>query len=341
LMAGGGPPGAGAAAGPGPNAEGGEHGPWAKVPTVPKDFPVDGDKRYLGTVSFYSKLKGYGFVELTDKGVVPEDRLFVQWRSIKSEDRFPFLIKDMEVEFGIAKWPGMGPRGEVTLRAKDLSLPHGASVRLQDEMDAEKKSFVGGQGMRFTGSLKFFNPRSGYGYINVDPALVKTEGEDQVPAELRVERSEVNAGGLQPGFMQDVVVEFGIWKTSRDALKAYNVTLPGGVPLTQPNLEHRQSIGTQMYRGEVQMWNWRSGWGFIKADPSVPLSPEVQAKLSQQTQEAKKRAEERGRQGSEEELLYVRKDDVMQGVRLQKGTQVMFQIYVDDKGVGATQVQTV
>lgn len=312
---------------------------WTRVPTVAPDFPIDLDARYQGTVSFYSKLKGYGFIEVAQKGMVPEDRLFVQWRSLKSEDRFPFLVKGMEVEFMVTKWTGMAPRGQVTLRACDVCMPGGANVHLQDELDAQKKSFLGGQELRYSGMLKFYNPRSGYGYITVDPGYAALETGEAIPTELRVERSEVNAGGQQPQFMQNVKVEFGIWKTSRDVPKAYNVTLPDGLPLTQPNLENREALNGQMYRGEVQMWNWK--WGFIKAEPSVPLPPHVQEKLTKQTEDARKRAAERGKAGSEEELLYVRKDDVLPGVKLQKGSQVMFQLYLDDKGVGACQVQTI
>jgi len=306
---------------------------------VPADFEVDTETRRLGTVGFYSKLKGYGFIEMKDKGLVPEDRIFVQWRSIKSEDRFPFLTKDLEVEFVVAKWTGSGPKGEVTLRANEVTMPGGAPVRLQDAIDAEKKVFIGSQDMRYSGTLKFYNARYGYGYITVDPKFV--EADSNVPGDLRVERSEVNAGGQNPAAMQDIKVEFGIWKTSRDVPKAYNVTLAGGEPLTLQNLENRQAVGAQMYRGEVSMWSWQSGWGFIKPEPSVSLPADVQEKLKQQTEDAKKRAEQRGKTGSDEELLYVRRDDVLPGVRLQKGMQVMFQLYVDDKGVGASQVQAI
>lgn len=309
------------------------------VSRVPPDYEVDHDARYSGTVDFYSKLKGYGFIEVGDKGALPEDRIFVQWRNIDSKDRFPFLVKGLEVEFGIMKWRDSSRRGQVSLRAKNVTLPDGASVHLQDEIDAAKKQFIGSQEGRYTGNMKFFNPKAGYGYITVDPGFV-VEGVS-IPTELRVERSEVNAGGKQPQWMQNLAVEFGIWMTSRGVPKAYNVTLPGGAALTQSALENRQALGGQTYRGEVQMWNWKQGWGFIKADASVALPPHVQAKLTQQTQTAQQKAASKGRTGSDEELLYVRRSDIAPGVKLQKGSQVMFQIYVDDKGVGAFEVQTI
>jgi len=309
------------------------------ITTVPDDFVVDATARYTGTVAFYSKLKGYGFVEVAQKGVVPDDRVFVHWRNIESEDRFPFLVKDMEVEFGLTKWKEMAHRGKVSLRATAISAPGGSKVNLQNDIDKEKKSFIGGQDKRFTGSLKFYNPRFGYGSISVDPNNA-VEGQT-LPTELWVERSEVNAGGEQPPWMENLAVEFGIWKTSRDVPKAYNVTLPGGLALTKAALENRQAVGAQTYCGTVQLWNWRQGWGFIKSDPSVPLPPNAQAKLTQQMQEAAARAVARGQKSSEDELLYVRRSDVVAGVKLEKGMQVMFHIYMDDKGVGACDVQIV
>lgn len=313
--------------------------PKESMSTVPANFEIDPDARFTGTVDFYSKLKGYGFIEVAQKGVIPEDRIFVQWRNLQSEDRFPFLVKGLEVEFSVMKWKDPMHRGQVSLRAKAVTLPGGGSVHLQDEIDAAKKTFIGGQELRYTGNLKFYNPKAGYGYITVDPGYT-VEGAT-IPTELRVERSEVNAAGKQPQRMQNLAVEFGIWTTSRGVPKAYNVTLPGGTPLTQSALENRQAVGGQTYRGEVQMWNWRQGWGFIKADASVGLPPNVQAKLTQQTQAALQKAASKGRQGSDEELLYVRRTDIAPTVKLQKGMQVMFQLYVDDKGVGACEVQTI
>ncbi|CAE8646269.1 unnamed protein product, partial [Polarella glacialis] len=122
---------------------------------------------------------------------------------------------------------------------------------------------------------------------------------------------------------------------------AYDVTLPGGLPLTQEALENRQLVGGQTYLGEVTLWNMSQGWGFIRADSSMPLPPHVQARLTQQTKVALQRAAARGKHGSEEELLYVRKTDVREGVQLDKGFAVMFKLYVDDKGVGACDVQAI
>jgi len=304
--------------------------------TVPSSFTIDPEARYTGTVAVYSKLKGYGFVEVTQKGIVPTDRVFVQWKSIASEDRFPFLVKNLEVEFGLMKWKDPAHKGQVSIRAKNVTLPGGGKIHLQDEIDAQKKTFIGGQDLRYTGTLKFYDPKGGYGYITVDSGY-----GSNIPTELRVERSEVNAGGRNPQFMQSLAVEFGIWTNTRGVPKAYNMTLPSGVALTQAALENRQLVGGQTYRGEVKMWNWKQGWGFIKADASTALPLNAQAKLKQQTEAAAQKAASKGKAGSDEELLYFRRADVRAGVRPLRGMQVMFQLYIDDKGVGASDVQTI
>jgi cold shock CspA family protein len=130
--------------------------------------------------------------------------------------------------------------------------------------------------------------------------------------------AQVNAGGEQLRRMDNLRVEFGICSASNGVPMASNMTLPGRIPLTLAALENRKIIGGRIYRGEMQRWNEAQGWGFIKADSDLPLPPHVQARLC--------------RLGSD---VYVRRADVAPGERLQKGLLVMFQVYIDDKGVGA------
>jgi len=294
------------------------------------EFVVDPEKRYSGKVSYYSKLRGYGFIEV-EAGLVPENKLFVHWRGIESQDRFPFLVKDLDVEFSIAKW---NDRGGMSLRAVRISKPGGESISLQESIDAEKKEFIGGQNIRYTGTMKFFDAKYGYGYITLDAGYA-----EDVPKELKVERTEINAGGQQPQWMSNLAVEFGIWKTSRGAARAYNVTLPGGIPLTQEALENRQKVGGQAFTGEVKLWNWRQGYGFIKADASVPLPPNVTAKLAEQNAAAAQKATAKGKTPTaDEELLYFRKADVNQGTEIDEAKKVKFELYIDDKGAGACNV---
>merc|ERR1711904_374111 len=119
--------------------------------------------------------------------------------------------------------------GKKQVEAKNVTMPGGGNIAIQDQIDAEKKTFVGGQELRYTGSLKFYRAKEGYGYITMDDGYAV---DASVPKEIRCEMAEMNAGGAKPGNMKEVsAVEFGIWKNTKGVHKAYNVTLPGGMPL--------------------------------------------------------------------------------------------------------------
>lgn len=312
--------------------------PWAGGPKkppqpLPQNFQFDANARYTGTVCFYAKWKGYGFITVKQQGVVPNETLFVHWRQVQSDDRFPFLVKDLEVEFGLMTWRDNVSKTAVTLRAKNVTMMGGMNIAIQDDLDSQQKAFIGGQHLRYTGTLKFFSPRHGFGYVVMDQGY---DVDPTVPSELRVEVTEVNAGGKQPVRMENLAVEFGIWRSQRGMFKVYNMTLPGGHPLTQDALENRISMGPQTFRGEVGIWNWRQGWGFLRADPSMALPPRVLAKLEHQQQAAR----QRGKTITDDKMLYFRREDCAPGFTIQQGSVVMFQIYIDDKGAGACEVCT-
>merc|ERR1719356_209722 len=185
---------------------------------VTDTFKVSPAQRFTGTVTTYSKMSGYGFIAMDTKGLVPDDKLFVYWSDITSADRFPLLTKDMKVQFSIKKEE---KKGKQVVSASNVTTELGQPIALQDESDT-KKTFVGGQFIRYTGNLKFYNPKNGFGYILIDEGF--QYDQEGVPKEIRVETAEVNAGGQNAGQMKDVKVEFGIWKTQKGAFKAYNMT---------------------------------------------------------------------------------------------------------------------
>jgi len=309
-------------------------GSWAQrrpPPAVPSGFQVDPNQRFYGTVLFYHKWRGYGFIEPTPKGSVPVEKVFAYWKNISSDDRFPFLVQGLEVEFSLVQHRDWNRGGSTTLRANNVTLVGGMHIAMQDELDSSQKTFVGGQHLRYTGTLKFFSPRGGFGWVAMDQGY---DVDPSVPSELRVDHEEVNAGGQQPSYMQSLAVEFGIYKSQRGQYKVYNMTLPGGHPLTQDALENRISMGLGTYRGEVVIWNARFGYGFIRPDPSVILPQKVSAKLEAQANAARAR----GRHISEDKLLYFRRADITLGVNVVQNMQVGYQIYIDDKGAGACDI---
>jgi len=301
-------------------------------PTVPADFEVDKEAKFTGTVMTYYKWGGYGFITVDQKGIIPQDKLYVHWSNIQTQDRYPFLVKDQQVEFGVMKWT---TRGGTTLRAKTVMLPGGAKIENQDAIDAEKKTFVGAQHLRYTGMLKFYSAVRGFGYVAMDDGFQFTE---EVPKELRVEMSEVNCGGKRPHrIAENTPVEFGIVKNKAGHFLAYNMTMRGGAPLLTENLEGRQVLQTPPYAGVITTYNWKQGWGFITVDATQPLPPVVQQKMVEMQEDAKTR----GKSIQDTPVLYFRKPDMERGFKAEKDVRVTFQIYVDSKGAGACSVAPV
>jgi len=198
---------------------------YSRPQALPADFQVPTGKTFTGTVLAYYKFQGYGFIEPDEKGVLPNEKVFVFWKNINSTDRYPSLVKDGKVQFTVST---IEKQGVQTLQAEKVSGEGGVPIAVQDESDT-KKSFVGGQNLRYTGTLKFFLPKQGYGYIKIDPGY--QYDKEGVPEEIRVETAEMNCGGGNPQYSEDMKVEFGIWVTTKGAFKGYNVTLPGGLPL--------------------------------------------------------------------------------------------------------------
>jgi cold shock CspA family protein len=325
-------------------------GGWGRkhpAPVIPEDYVVDKDARYPGTVINYYKWQGYGFIQPDQQGLVPADKVWVHWSNIQTEDRFPFLIKDQKVEFGLMKWTtGSKTAPTSSLRAKTVTEVGGEMIAVQDKVDGEKKEFLNGhQALRYTGTLKFYVPKMGYGYVAVD-----TEGAEfpeEMPKELRVEEPEVNCGGRRPtSFMENTPVEFGIVKNRKGQYMIYNMTMPGGNALTKAALEHRLSQGEQTYEGTISFFHWRQSWGLIVPDSLESLPPSVQQALKDQQQKSLEKAKakespEGEAQPPPEQALYFTKSDVLKGVSPKKDAKVTFQAYTDDKGAGAHSVAVV
>lgn len=308
---------------------------WKAPPTVSEDLEVDSTTVHKGKVISFFKWQGYGFIEPEQKDLPCGDKVYVHWSNIQTEDRYPFLNKDMEVEFGLMKWKDWKSKG-TTLRAKTVTGPDAAQVSCQDESDA-KKEFVGAQTDRYTGNLKFYNPRVGFGYVTMDDGFSLGE---EVPKDLRVEETEVNCGGKRPRkWLENVKVEFGIAKNKKGLCKVYNMTLPGGVAIAEDTLEHREELADERVKGTIEFFSGRQGWGFILPDESATLPAGVVTKI----EEMAKASKEKGKEVKHEKCLYFRKADLGKGVWPKKDekTPVTFKLYTDDKGAGACDIQEV
>mmetsp|Transcript_106352 Transcript_106352/g.297747 ORF Transcript_106352/g.297747 Transcript_106352/m.297747 type:complete len:242 (-) Transcript_106352:38-763(-) len=98
--------------------------------------------------------------------------------------------------------------------------------------------------------------------------------------------------------------------------------------------ENRTVLDGQVLTGTCERYNWKQGWGFILPDDPQELPGKVKAKL----REAVKEAQAAGKETGDANAIYFRKPDVEANFRIKEGSLVTFQLYIDDKGVGACDV---
>merc|ERR1712048_1545459 len=110
-----------------------------------------------------------------------------------------------------------------------------------------------------------------------------------------------------------------------------------GTIMTQENIEGRKSVGKEQYTGTVAIWVNTGGWGLIDIPEQTPLPAEVKAKIKQMQEDAKAK----GKEAQNPNAIYFRFSDVTKGFRVQKEAQVTFNIYIDEKGAGAMNVNGV
>ncbi len=169
---------------------------------------------------YYNKGGGFGFLQMSESGIIPDNKVMIHWREIQSDDRWPFLNKEMEVEFNLAK---IKRDGQHQMRAKNLTLKGGEKVSLQEDVD-EKRVFVGERSLRYLGNVKFYNFNEGWGYVTLQQGY---DIDDDVPEDLRIYRSEItpSADGAAPRLQKGMEIEFGpekdfIFEFSRNANSA-------------------------------------------------------------------------------------------------------------------------
>jgi cold shock CspA family protein len=292
--------------------------------TVDASFQVDEAARHQGRVDYFDKRRGFGFIVPSTSGLVPGDKLMIHWREITSDDKWPFLNSGIEVEFSVKKI--LVRQGKAALlRAGGVSLPGGASIALQEEIE-DKKEFIGGKAARFYGSVKWYHTTQGYGYITLD------KPQDGV-SEVKVHREEV-AGGYAIPMHQGLQIEFGLMKNKKGNVAAFNVTLPGGGDLSREVGEARVATGGT-YTGEIDWYDYRGAQGWIVPADFEKLPKDVQESV---TAQAQRRANKTGKE-TMETLHFRRLDMVDHTERFVKGTKVSFTVFMSQMGAGATTVK--
>jgi len=285
---------------------------------------VDEGERYSGECVHFDKRRGFGFIQPDVEGLVPDGKVMVHWAEITSSDKWPSLQKGQAVEFNLKKLV-VKSGSAALIRAAGVTLAGGEAVALDGELE-EKREPVGNREDRFSGTIKFYDTKKGFGYVALDVPLADV-------AEAKVSREEVLGGEAIP-LAQGMAIEFGLYRNKKGNVCTSDVTMPGGETISRDVAEGRQYLGNKRYTGSVQWFSVKNGIGFIIPDHFNSL-PKV---AQQKSTEAAQRVADKSQQEVFEGLMFHRRDKTDAAARLGEGSKVSFNVFVDNRNAGATNV---
>jgi len=179
---------------------------------------MEGEKqtnKHKGKVVEFKSRNGFGFVQPEDSDV--GDKLFVHWKEIQTDDQWPCLKAGMEVEFQVKEANGKKQCVEVTAVG-------GAKIHVGED---ESKKYNMDQ--KYTGKVKFFDTKKGFGFITPDPDTnIEWEGKTVKKEEgIYVPREEIITDDEPPAMNEGCHVEFNVYSGER-GLGAGKVCMVGG-----------------------------------------------------------------------------------------------------------------
>jgi len=292
------------------------------VGEVASTFAVDETVRHSGTVAFFDKRRGYGFISLSKLGVVPGDKVMVHWSEIQSKDKWPFLVNGLEVEFSLTKVAGTTG---ATIKGAKVTKPGNQPLSMDEEEEKELE-FVGGKTARYQATVKWFNQKNGFGYVTLREPVEKIQ-------DVRVTREEILGGEVLP-LAPGLPVELGLYKNKHSTICGYSLTQPGGAVITRAVGEARQEFGPQQFTGELQWFADRGRLGFILPDNFEALPKEVQDKSTAAAQRRANKTQQEAFEG----LTFRTRDMADPNTKWVVGMQVKFSPYVDSASAGAYNV---
>lgn len=312
----------------------------SKSKLAPVDFKVDEKKTYPGTCVYFNKRSGYGFIKPDADGVAPEDKIMVYWREIQSDDRWPFMHKDLKVQFQMTKFVPKSGDGCI-IKAVNVCAPGGKKINLQDDLE-DKFEYVHSRATRFTGVVKFYSIPKGFGYITLDNGYA---GVEDVPTDLLVVRNEIASGNSAPSLRKELKVEFGIKKNAKGEYSCYNVSLPGGEDVERTAVEERKLAGNSTFSGQISFYNAKGRYGYIKPENTGKFPANAKKALEDSAASAKSKLAKKGKDQKAEKqvesLLYFRRGDLesSEGQKIWRGVNCTFKLYVDNRGAGAHEIK--
>jgi len=300
-----------------------------------------------GTVVRFFRGRGFGFIKPEEGG----KEVFVHWDDLITDDHWPYLERGTEVEFLMEK-------DEDKHAAKEVTLANGKKIPVFTKPYEDR---IVNEDETFTGSIKFFDGRKGFGFVIPDEDIswenTSSDGEG-----LFFFKDALIATGAGKGMMLRVRdglrVSFKVYKDNK-GLGACKVQNEDETPLECEPRKQNQSTGKKRKRkneksrkskkakkektiaktkeelieereidecernftGTVKYYKPDKEFGFITISEEITFK-DLTAK----------------------EKIYVMKEDIIcnsDEIGLTPESEVMFRIYKDSKGLGACEVMNV
>jgi len=298
-----------------------------------------------GTVVRYYRSRGFGFIKPKGGG----KQVMMHWSELVTDDKWPSIKRGTEVKFNLVEKDTNGKRS-----ATKVTLANGKKIPV---FVPEHPDRILNDDDVFSGVIKFFDYRKGFGIIKPDEEItfedVTTKDGIYFPRESIV---STGAGkGMVLNLRNGVKVTFKIYKDKK-GLGAHELLNEDGNPLeyeqrkkrkggkkrkrttkkngkkkpakkaklvkkTKEELLEEREIDEEetLYTGTVKSYQAEKEFGFISIDEDIAFN---------------------GLTASEK--IYVMKEDIIcysDEVGMNLGAKVMFKIYKDSMGLGACEVQ--
>jgi len=290
--------------------------------------------KVTGTVIRYFRTRGCGFIKPQEGG----EKVFVHWEDLVTDDDWPFVKKGTKVEYLVVDKDGKPTAKDVTLLGGE-KIPIFTKPLKNVEINEEDT---------FTGSVKFYDFRKGFGYVKPDGKII-WKGESSAGWGLHFTRDTIRTIDAGKGMVLRVPtglrVSFKVYKSAK-GLCACEVQNENKTPIkfvpwievgnrkrkrqdklmsnepakTKGELIEEREIDfdEKTYMGTVMSYKPEKEFGFIN------ISQEIWFKNA-----------------SVKQRIFVRKEDIVcysDEIGLTEGCAVKFKIYKDSKGLGACEV---
>jgi len=295
-----------------------------------------------GTVVRFMRGRGFGFIKPNGGG----KNVFVHWEDLETDDHWPYIARGTVVEYQLVKEDGVA-------RAKDVTLEGGDKIPVFTKPYDDR---VVNEDQTFVGTLKFFDGQKGFGFVtpdeeinfkNVsagdglffsrDALIVSNAGKGMMlrlggskRLSFKVYKDEKGLGACQiqnedetPLICEERKEKRGAAKgrkRKRKGKKGDGNKKPAKKAKTKEELIEEREIDEDenIYTGTVKMYKPDKEFGFIN------IAEEITFKDT-----------------TVKDKIYVMKEDIVcysDEVGLIPEAEVIFKVYKDSKGLGASEV---